>query len=193
MSSVPPSADNVADRQPPQHVLTGHSPPPRLDVLEVAEQVVHLGIRTDEGPSAHACSLPLRPHPNLNRGARSQQLGDAKYRICGTHPDTCNRRDAAARSGSRRGPACEAASSEAANAARPRSGTRLGELRVAQTVHASLGLVPDNTLAFGVAVEGPKLRVVFQLQRLDEQDQADMNEIECGHLKWPRCGRADSS
>lgn len=48
---------------------------------------------------------------------------------------------------------------------------------VAQTVQASLGLVPDNTLAFGVAVEGPKLRLVFQLQRLDEQDQADMNEI----------------
>jgi hypothetical protein len=47
--------------------------------------------------------LARRPLTNGSRDAGSQRLGDAKRRICGTHPDTYNRCDAAARQRIRRG------------------------------------------------------------------------------------------
>ena len=48
---------------------------------------------------------------------------------------------------------------------------------VAQTVQATLGLVPPNALAVGVQVNGRNVRVRFQLSRLTEQDTADMDDI----------------
>jgi hypothetical protein len=48
---------------------------------------------------------------------------------------------------------------------------------VAQAVQASLGLIPRTALAFGVAVQGADVRLVFQLSELREQDKNDMHEI----------------
>ncbi len=48
---------------------------------------------------------------------------------------------------------------------------------VAQTVHASLGLIPSNALCIGVAVSKAGVEIVFQMLDLTVQDQADIDEI----------------
>lgn len=48
---------------------------------------------------------------------------------------------------------------------------------IAQTVAASRGQIPAHTLAFGVEVDGPRLRLRFQLSELTEGDEDDMRDI----------------
>jgi len=48
---------------------------------------------------------------------------------------------------------------------------------VAQAVQASLGLIPRNALAAGVEVDGPNVRMHFQLRELSEHDAADIADI----------------
>ncbi len=48
---------------------------------------------------------------------------------------------------------------------------------IAQAVQASRGQIPEHALAFGVEVDGRRLRLRFQLSDVTEQDQADMADI----------------
>lgn len=48
---------------------------------------------------------------------------------------------------------------------------------VAQAVQASLGLIPPNTLAFGVEVDDSHVRTRFQLSQLSDQDASDIEGI----------------
>lgn len=48
---------------------------------------------------------------------------------------------------------------------------------IAQTVEASRGQIPEHALAFGVEVDGPRLRLRFQLSEVTEEDRVDMNDI----------------
>lgn len=48
---------------------------------------------------------------------------------------------------------------------------------VAQTVQASLGLLPRNALAVGVSVTGTIVHLRFQLAELSEADAADIDDI----------------
>lgn len=48
---------------------------------------------------------------------------------------------------------------------------------IAQTVAASRGQIPAHVLAFGVEVDGPRLRLRFQLSEVTEEDGDDMNDI----------------
>lgn len=48
---------------------------------------------------------------------------------------------------------------------------------IAQTVQASLGLIPSDALAVGVEVAGNRVRVVFQLSALSPQGLVDMDDI----------------
>ncbi|NYG58742.1 hypothetical protein BJ980_001665 [Nocardioides daedukensis] len=48
---------------------------------------------------------------------------------------------------------------------------------VAQVAQASLGQIPEHALAVGVEVEGPRLRLRFQLSEATEGDRADMDDI----------------
>ena len=46
---------------------------------------------------------------------------------------------------------------------------------IAQTVAASRGQIPEHALAFGVEVDGPRLRLRFQLSEVTEEDRADID------------------
>lgn len=48
---------------------------------------------------------------------------------------------------------------------------------IAQAVAASRGQIPEHALAFGVEVDGPRLRLRFQLSEVTEEDRADMDDI----------------
>lgn len=48
---------------------------------------------------------------------------------------------------------------------------------VAQAVQASLGQLPEHSLAVGVVVEGTDVELRFQLTEVSEQDLDDMAEI----------------
>lgn len=48
---------------------------------------------------------------------------------------------------------------------------------IAQTVEASRGQIPEHALAFGVEVDGPRLRLRFQLSEVTEDDEDDMRDI----------------
>ncbi len=48
---------------------------------------------------------------------------------------------------------------------------------VAQAVQASLGLIPEHTLALGVEVAGADVRLRFQLTEAAEEDVADGDDI----------------
>jgi hypothetical protein len=48
---------------------------------------------------------------------------------------------------------------------------------IAQTVAASRGLIPEHALAFGVEVDGRRLRLRFQLSELTEEGEDNMSEI----------------
>ena len=48
---------------------------------------------------------------------------------------------------------------------------------IAQTVAASRGQIPEHALAFGVVVDGARLRLRFQLSEVTEEDRADMDDI----------------
>lgn len=48
---------------------------------------------------------------------------------------------------------------------------------VAQTTQASLGLVPQGALAFGVAVDGLNVTLTCQLREIDDADTEDLEEI----------------
>lgn len=48
---------------------------------------------------------------------------------------------------------------------------------IAQTVAASRGQIPEHALAFGVEVDGPRLRLRFQLSELTDEDRADIDDI----------------
>lgn len=48
---------------------------------------------------------------------------------------------------------------------------------VAQAVQASLGLIPEHTLALGVEVAGTDVRLRFQLAEAAEDDVADVDDI----------------
>ncbi|WP_203337079.1 hypothetical protein [Nocardioides limicola] len=48
---------------------------------------------------------------------------------------------------------------------------------IAQTVAASRGQIPAHALTFGVEVDGPRLRLRFQLSEVTEEDRADMDDI----------------
>lgn len=48
---------------------------------------------------------------------------------------------------------------------------------IAQTVAASRGQIPAHALAFGIEVEGPRLRLRFQLSEVTEEDGDDMSDI----------------
>jgi hypothetical protein len=48
---------------------------------------------------------------------------------------------------------------------------------IAQTVAASRGQIPEHALAFGVEVDGARLRLRFQLSEVTEEDRADMDDI----------------
>lgn len=48
---------------------------------------------------------------------------------------------------------------------------------VAQTVQASLGLVPLNAVAVGVKIVGATVTVLFQLTELAEADREDLDDI----------------
>lgn len=48
---------------------------------------------------------------------------------------------------------------------------------IAQTVEASRGQIPEHALAFGVEVDGPRLRLRFQLSKVTEEDEDDMSDI----------------
>ena len=48
---------------------------------------------------------------------------------------------------------------------------------IAQTVQASLGLIPEHALAVGVEVAEWTVRLQFQLTQVAEQDATDMRDI----------------
>jgi len=48
---------------------------------------------------------------------------------------------------------------------------------IVQTVAASRGQIPVHALAFGVEVEGSRLRLRFQLSEVTYDDEDDMNDI----------------
>jgi|GEM_PF-2067115 len=48
---------------------------------------------------------------------------------------------------------------------------------VAQTAQASLGLIPEHTIAFGVEVHGPIVVLWFYLTEIDESDESDIGDI----------------
>lgn len=48
---------------------------------------------------------------------------------------------------------------------------------IAQIVAASRGQIPAHALAFGVEVDGPRLRLRFQLSEVTGEDGDDMSEI----------------
>jgi hypothetical protein len=48
---------------------------------------------------------------------------------------------------------------------------------VAQTVQASLGLLPTNALAVGVRVAGTDVQLCFQLSAFTEDDAVDIEDI----------------
>lgn len=48
---------------------------------------------------------------------------------------------------------------------------------IAQTVAASRGQIPEHALAVGVEVDGPRLRLRFQLSQVAEEDESDMSDI----------------
>ena len=62
----------------------------------------------------------------------------------------------------------------------PRSAPIWENYVVAQTVQASLGLIPAHALAVGVEVDGAKVRLRFQLARISEPDLQDMMDIHDG-------------
>ncbi len=48
---------------------------------------------------------------------------------------------------------------------------------VAQAVQASLGLIPESTLAFGIEVSGSTVKLLFQIHEMSESTAADIEEI----------------
>lgn len=48
---------------------------------------------------------------------------------------------------------------------------------IAQTVQASLGMIPRNALAVGVEVDGASVRLRFQLAAATAEDLADIEDI----------------
>ncbi|GAA2445377.1 hypothetical protein [Agromyces soli] len=48
---------------------------------------------------------------------------------------------------------------------------------VAQAAAATLGLIPVHTLAYGVEVDGTRLRLRFQLSEVTETDYEDIDDI----------------
>ncbi|MCM3657283.1 hypothetical protein M3147_08470 [Agromyces mediolanus] len=48
---------------------------------------------------------------------------------------------------------------------------------VAQAVEASRGHIPEHTLAYGVEVDGTRLRLRFQLSEVTEPDYEDIDDI----------------
>lgn len=48
---------------------------------------------------------------------------------------------------------------------------------IAQTVEASRGQIPQHALAFGVEVDGARLRLRFQLSEVTEEDKEDVSDI----------------
>lgn len=48
---------------------------------------------------------------------------------------------------------------------------------VAQAVQACLGLIPQNALAVGAAVDGPRVTLLFQLSIVTVGDQADIADV----------------
>jgi hypothetical protein len=48
---------------------------------------------------------------------------------------------------------------------------------IAQSVAASRGQMPEHTLAFGIEVNGAHVRLRFQLSKVTEEDEADINGI----------------
>ncbi|MFE7506931.1 hypothetical protein [Promicromonospora sp. NPDC057488] len=48
---------------------------------------------------------------------------------------------------------------------------------IAQTAAASRGQIPEHALAVGVEVDGPRLRLRFQLSQVTEKDESDMSDI----------------
>jgi hypothetical protein len=48
---------------------------------------------------------------------------------------------------------------------------------ISQTVAASRGQIPEHAIAFGVEVDGPRLRLLFQLSEVTDEDVADMSDI----------------
>jgi len=48
---------------------------------------------------------------------------------------------------------------------------------IAQTVEASRGQIPEHALAFGVEVDGSRLRLRFQLSEVTEADEDDISDI----------------
>ena len=47
-----------------------------------------------------------------------------------------------------------------------------------QVVQASLGIIPPHTLGFGVAVDGLRVELCFQLSEVTAADLGDMDDIE---------------
>ncbi|GAA2445406.1 hypothetical protein [Agromyces soli] len=48
---------------------------------------------------------------------------------------------------------------------------------IAQAVEASRGHIPEHTLAYGVEVDGTRLRLRFQLSEVTETDDEDIDDI----------------
>lgn len=48
---------------------------------------------------------------------------------------------------------------------------------IVQAVAASRGQIPEHALAFGVEVDGPRLRLRFQLSEVTEDDRVAMDDI----------------
>lgn len=48
---------------------------------------------------------------------------------------------------------------------------------IAQTTQASLGLIPQGALAFGVAVDGLDVTLTCQLREISDADTEDLGEI----------------
>jgi hypothetical protein len=68
-------------------------------------------------------------------------------------------------------------SDDVAESRRSGPGTVWDNYVVAQTVQASLGLIPPHTLALGAAVDRFDVELVFQLSEAAEQDRRDIEEI----------------
>ncbi|MEO3941716.1 hypothetical protein V3C41_11615 [Paenarthrobacter nicotinovorans] len=48
---------------------------------------------------------------------------------------------------------------------------------VAQTVSASRGQIPRHALAVGVEIHGVKIKLLFQLSQVTDEDKTDMEDI----------------